>query len=188
MEAVLERGSGGPIRLVQDAFNTASMSLYTSLGFDIKEPLVRLDGELSGADAGGGAEARPFEEADLDDCRRLSVAVHGFDRTAELEEALVSPLKPFVAARDGRIVAYATSISFWPAAHGVAESGDDLRALLAGAHRQTGEPLSILFPARDSELFRWALRSGLRVVKPMSLMAMGEYQEPAGAWFPSVEF
>jgi predicted N-acetyltransferase YhbS len=40
MEAIIERGrerDGGKVRLVQDAFNTASMSLYTSLGFDVKE-------------------------------------------------------------------------------------------------------------------------------------------------------
>ena len=40
MEAVIERGkSAAGIRLGQDAFNTASLSLYSSLGFDVKEPL-----------------------------------------------------------------------------------------------------------------------------------------------------
>src|SRR5687768_3573470 len=39
MEAVIDRGSGAAgIRLVQDAFNRASLSLYASLGFDVKEP------------------------------------------------------------------------------------------------------------------------------------------------------
>src|SRR5215211_6001252 len=41
MQAVIERGKGSAgIRLVQDAFNTASLSLYASLGFDVREPLV----------------------------------------------------------------------------------------------------------------------------------------------------
>jgi len=30
------------------------------------------------------------------------------------------------------------------------------------------------------------LGAGMRVVKPMTLMAMGQYQEPRGCWFPSV--
>jgi hypothetical protein len=34
-------------------------------------------------------------------------------------------------------------------------------------------------------LFRWCLREGLRVAKPMTLLAMGEYHEPRGAWLPS---
>ena len=39
MEAVIERGEGAPgIRLLQDAFHMRSLSLYTSLGFDVKEP------------------------------------------------------------------------------------------------------------------------------------------------------
>ena len=45
MQDVIERGSAARgIRLVQDAFNMTSMSLYTSLGFDIKEPLVMVKG------------------------------------------------------------------------------------------------------------------------------------------------
>ena len=47
------------------------------------------------------------------------------------------------------------------------------------------DPIEFLVPLR-SRLFRWSLREGLRVVKPMNLMALGEYQEPRGSWFPSV--
>jgi hypothetical protein len=41
-------------------------------------------------------------------------------------------------------------------------------------------------PARDGELFRWCLAHGLRVVQPMTLMSLGLYNEPAGAFLPSV--
>ena len=41
-------------------------------------------------------------------------------------------------------------------------------------------------PILYADLFRWCLSEGLRVVKPMSLMATGEYHEPQGAWYPSV--
>jgi hypothetical protein len=46
-------------------------------------------------------------------------------------------------------------------------------------------PIALLVPL-ESDLFRWGLEQGLRAVKPMNLMARGEYQEPQGAWFPSV--
>jgi hypothetical protein len=92
----------------------------------------------------------------------------------------------FVAAREKRVVAYASSPFFWQANHAVAESAEDMQALLAGAGRLTGQPVSFLLPTRQAELFRWCLDQGLRVVKPMSLMAMGEYQEPRGCFLPSV--
>lgn len=43
MEAALERARGAAgVRLVQEASNTQAMGLYASLGFAVKEPLVRL--------------------------------------------------------------------------------------------------------------------------------------------------
>jgi hypothetical protein len=68
----------------------------------------------------------------------------------------------------------------------VAETEDDLRGLLAGVSRQSRDRLSFLLPTRQAALFRWCLAGGLRVVKPMTLMSMGHYREPRGAWFPSV--
>ena len=49
MQAVIERGATrASIRLVQEAFNTTSLSLYTSLGFDVKEPLALIAGKPTG--------------------------------------------------------------------------------------------------------------------------------------------
>ena len=61
-------------------------------------------------------------------------------------------------------------------------------ALLLSFAASNPDPLWFLFPTRQSNLFRWCLREGLRVIKPMSLMSMGEYHEPSGSWFPSVAF
>jgi hypothetical protein len=69
--------------------------------------------------------------------------------------------------------------------HGVAESQEDMQELLLGAADAVEEPIAFLVPLR-SDLFRWSLEAGLRLVKPMNLMAFGEYQEPRGSWFPSV--
>jgi predicted N-acetyltransferase YhbS len=184
MEAVLERGQGAPgIRLLQDAFHMRSLSLYGSLGFDVKESVVLIAGEPSSG-LTGDAEVRALEEGDLDECEALCKKVHGFERTNELRDS-IQAFKPFVAVRNGRITAYASSVVFWPMNHGVAESEEDMQALLLGAAAAVNEPIAFLAPLR-SELFRWSLGVGLRLVKPMNLMALGEYQEPRGSWFASV--
>lgn len=121
---------------------------------------------------------------DLDECEALCKKVHGFPRTNGLRDA-IQAFAPFVAVRDGRIAAYASSVTFWPLNHGVAEREEDMTALLQGAAGAVEEPLALLVPLRTG-LFRWCLEEGLRLVKPMNLMAFGEYREPRGAWFPSV--
>jgi predicted N-acetyltransferase YhbS len=184
MQAVLERGEGAPgIRLLQDAFHMRSLSLYRSLGFDVKEPVAAMRGKPSIGPA-EGVEVRALEEDDLDECEALCKKVHGFERTNELRDS-IQAFEPFVAVRNGRITAYASSVLFWPMNHGVAEGEEDMEALLLGAAAAVNEPIAFLVPLR-SELLRWSLAAGLRLVKPMNLMALGEYQDPRGSWFPSV--
>jgi hypothetical protein len=184
MEAVMERGRPAPgMRLLQDAFHMRSLSLYESLGFDVKEPVAVMSGKPSSG-AVPGVEVRALEARDLDECEALCLKVHGFERTNELRDA-IQAFSPFVARRDGRVVAYASTVTFWPMNHGVAESEDDMKALLQGAAAAVEGPVALLVPLR-SGLFRWGLEEGLRLVKPMNLMAMGEYREPQGSWFPSV--
>jgi GNAT superfamily N-acetyltransferase len=195
MEAVIERGlarPGGRVRLVQDAFNTTSMSLYTSLGFEAKEPLALMMGKPAAGAVGGlpaaGTVVRPMRQEDLPVCAELCRRVHGVERTNELSDAL-KMFRPFVLTDgDGRVAAYASAPGFWVMNHGVAESDEALAAALAGAAAATGEAVALLVPTRRSALFRALLAGGLRVVKPMTLMAMGEYREPAGAFFPSVGY
>ena len=43
-------------------------------------------------------------------------------------------------------------------------------------------------PRAIPKQFRWCLSNGLRVVQPMTLMSAGLYNEPAGAWSPSILF
>jgi predicted N-acetyltransferase YhbS len=185
MQAVLERASGAMgVRLVQDAFNTRSVALYAALGFEVKEPLLLLQGRPRSAPL-PGFEVRPLTRADLAACAELSRRVHGVERTGELEGAL-ELWAPCLVARQGRPVGYLSAATFWIANHGLARTEEDMRALLLGAAALGPEPLSFLLPTRQAGLFRWCLEEGLSVVKPMVLMAMGRYQEPEGAWFPSV--
>jgi GNAT superfamily N-acetyltransferase len=184
MEVVMERGEGAPgIRLLQDAFHMRSLSLYELLGFDVKEPVAVISGKPRSGPV-HGVDVRPLEEDDLDECGALCEKVHGFERTNELRDS-IHAFAPLVATRDGRIVAYASSVTFWPLNHGVAEGEDDMTALLQGAAAALEDPLAFLVPLRTG-LFRWCLEEGLRLVKPMNLMALGEYREPSGAWLPSV--
>ena len=184
MEAVIERGSDAPgIRLVQDGFHMRSLSLYSSLGFDVIAACVVMSGAPKG-EPGGGVHVRPLGEDDLEECEALCKKVHGFERTGALRDA-VHAFSPQAAVRDGRIVAYASTLSFWPMAHGVAESEEDMKALLLGGAAAAGEPISLLVPI-ESGLLRWCLGQGLRAIKPMNVMARGAYREPRGSWFPSV--
>jgi GNAT superfamily N-acetyltransferase len=62
MEAVIERGRGSAgIRLVQDSFNAASLSLYASLGFEVLEPLVLIEGDLKG-DVPSGYDSNDYRD------------------------------------------------------------------------------------------------------------------------------
>jgi GNAT superfamily N-acetyltransferase len=183
MEAVIERGRDAPgIRLLQDGFHMRSLSLYSSLGFEVTASCIVMSGAPEGH--AQGVDVRPLTESDVEECGAVCEKVHGFPRTGALRDALQA-FAPYVAVRDGRIVAYATTLNFWPMAHGVAETDDDMKGLLLGAGEATGEPVSLLVPLR-SDLFPWSLAHGLRALKPMNVMARGFYQEPQGAWFPSV--
>ena len=127
---------------------------------------------------------RPARGSDAEDCNRLCrKPVHGHERAGELEEAIQAGTA-LVAEREGRITGYATALAFF--GHSVAETNSDLQALIAAADAFGGP--GILVPTRNAGLFRWCLENGLRVVEPMTLMTMGFYSEPAGAFLPSISF
>jgi predicted N-acetyltransferase YhbS len=185
MQAVLERGRDADgVRLVQDAFNTCSIALYASLGFDVKEPLLLIRG-MPRSKLDSGFNVRAMTSDDVSACARLSTAVHGHERSHELRDAL-RLFTPFVVEREGRITGYLSAATFWIMNHGVAETEQDMRALVLGAGAMSSDPISFLLPTRQASFFRWCLSEGLRAVKPMTLMTMGRYQEPKGCYFPSV--
>jgi GNAT superfamily N-acetyltransferase len=187
MQAAIEYGGDWEgIRLVQDTFNEISMSLYASLGFEVKEPLVVLEGVPRGAPP-RGIEVRPLSPDDVEACVALCERVHGITRSSEIRLSL-ERLRPLVVEREGRVTGYATTLDLWAAGHGVAETERDLTALLCGGSGKMERPVSFLLPIRQAGLFRWCLEQGLRIVKPMTLMAMGRYENPRGCFFPSVSY
>ena len=183
MQAALDRaalrGHSG-VRLVQAAFHLRSLSLYTSLGFEVREPLACLQGRTRLRILPGCA-VRPATASDLGAANLLCRQVHGFERAAELSEA-VQRGTAVVVERGGRITGYASSLARY--GHAAAETNLDLQALLASAESFAGP--GFLLPTRNTELFRWCLVQGLRIVQPMTLMTMGLYDQPQGAWLPSI--
>jgi GNAT superfamily N-acetyltransferase len=187
MAAALERAvPAGSVRLLQDSFNTASLALYSSLGFRVVEQTVLLTG-VPVSTGPSGVDVRPLHADDLDACAQLSTAVQGFQRLVELRDALGTPgLRPVVARRDGRVVAYATTLADFGLAHAVAETDDDLFALVVGSTGNDAAPASFLLPLHQHALLRRCITAGLRIVKPMTYMVAGSYRRPRGAWIPSV--
>lgn len=168
------------VRLVQAAYHNRSLSLYIKLGFDTREPLSAMQGPAIGLEIPGHL-VRLATKDDLEACNQLSLRVHGFDRKRELIDAIEQGTARMVE-RAGRITGYATAIGFL--GHAVAENNDDLKALIGAAKEFPGP--GFLLPTRNSELMRWCLQNGLRVVMPMTLMSIGLYNQPRGAFLPSV--
>ncbi|MEG4288679.1 GNAT family N-acetyltransferase [Microcoleus sp. C2C3] len=183
MKALLERGQEARgIRLVQESYNMASLSLYASLGFEVKEPFVLMEGKFR-SQPPSGFEVRPMASEDVGECAALCAKLCRCDRTSEIEDALKN-YSPFVACQQGRIVAYTCAVSSF--GHSVAQTEADMQALLLGAAAYSSEELlSFHLPLRYASLFRWCLQEGLRAIKPMAVMAVGEYLSPEGCWFPS---
>ena len=176
-----ERGFAG-VRLVQAAYYNRSLSLYTKLGFDTREPLSTVQGPALGLEIPGHA-VRQANEGDLEACNKLCFTVHGHDRGPETLEAINQGIAS-VVEHHGRITGYATLIGFF--GHAVGESNEDMKALIGAAAEFPGP--GFLLPTRNSELLRWCLTNGLRVVQPMTLMSLGLYNEPRGAFLPSVVY
>lgn len=185
MDAVMRRAQEkqfAGIRLVQAAYHSRSLSLYTKLGFDTREPLSTLQGAPLNVEIPGHA-VRQANESDLDACNRLCLRVHGYDRGPELLDAIKLGTAT-VVEHGARITGYATMVGFF--GHAAGENNKDLKALIGAATEFYGP--GFMLPTRNSELLRWCLDHGLRIVQPMTLMSMGLYNEPAGAFLPSVVY
>jgi predicted N-acetyltransferase YhbS len=183
MQAVMERAAERRfpgVRLVQLAWHYRSLSLYTKLGFATRETLSGMQGKPLALKL-PGYEVRSAREADLPACNHLCSCVHGHDRGGELLDAIQEGTAN-VVERLGRITGYATGIGWFH--HAIAETNDDLQALIGAAPAFLGP--GFLVPSRNGELFRWCLNHGLRVVSQATLMTIGLYNEPAGAYLPSV--
>jgi GNAT superfamily N-acetyltransferase len=183
MGNILSRASKfAGVRLVQAAFHNRSLSLYTKLGFDPREPLSCVQGTPLSTQV-PGFEVRLATLDDLPACDAVCQRVHGHTRTGELADS-IKVGNAQVVLRAGRITGYATGIAFF--SHAVGETNEDVQALIAAAPIFHGP--GFLVPTRNAELLRWCLEQRLRIVQPMTLMSMGRYEQPRGAWLASISY
>lgn len=183
MLAVMERSErrGFPgIRLLQAGYHCRSLALYSKLGFEIREHISCIQGPAIGA-AFPGYAVRPATEANVAPCNELCIRVHGHHRGGELRDAIRNG-HASVVERAGRITGYTTLIAFF--GHTVAETNDDVKALIAAATSFQGP--GFLVPSRNGELMRWCFANGLHMTQPFTLMTIGLYNEPSGAYLPSI--
>lgn len=185
MEDVLRRSDekGFPsVRLLQAAYHSRSLSLYTKLGFNSIEPISTMQGAPLDLKI-EGYNVRKMTEDDIAESNHLCREVHGHTREQDLRDGIAQGTA-YVVEHEGRISGYTSLLGFF--GHTVGESNKALKALIGAAPEFPGA--GFLLPTRNSELMRWCLEKGLRVVQPMTLMSRGIYQEPRGAFIPSILF
>jgi GNAT superfamily N-acetyltransferase len=183
MEDVLRRAAeqrSAGIRLLQDAYHNRSLSLYARLGFQVRDLVACMQGTPPHREIPGYA-TRPASMEDVEACNAVCMRVHGHHRAGELTDGIGQGAAR-VVEHDGRITGYATGLAFF--AHAVGESNEDLKALVMSADEFSGP--GILVPTTNAALFQWCLDQQLRVVKVMTLMSVGLYNRPDGAFLPSV--
>jgi predicted N-acetyltransferase YhbS len=183
MEDVLDRATRrkfAGVRLVQAAYHRRSLALYARLGFDVRETLSGLQGTPIRLTI-PAYSVRAGVPTDATACNRLCLASHGFERAGEVTDAVKQGALR-VVEHNGRITGYTTGIGWFM--HTVGESNNDLKALIGSATEYSGP--GFLLPTRNTELFRWCLAHGLRLVQQMTLMTIGLYNEPQGAYLPGV--
>jgi GNAT superfamily N-acetyltransferase len=185
MEAMFERAAehAAPgVRLLQLSYHNRSLSLYAKLGMEVRGSYAAMYGEPVRATL-PGYEVREATDSDAAACNALCLSIHGHTRSGEVAEAIAGG-QAKVVERLGRITGYTTGVNYF--AHSVAETRDDLIALI-GAADDYGTP-GFLVPLADTELFRWCLAHRLRVFFVLNMMTLGLYQEPRGSFMPSVGY
>jgi predicted N-acetyltransferase YhbS len=168
------------VRLVHASYHTRALSLYAKLGFMVRDFLARVSGVPPALQI-PGYTVRPATLDDLDACDQVCRRVHGHDRSGELRDAIQKG-SAMVVEHAGQISGYATVIGV--SGHAVGETTAAVQALIGAA--PAFERGGFLVPLRNGELFHWCLSAGLRVAVPQTLMSCGFYQEPVGAFLPSV--
>ena len=186
MRNVLERAKNKnfpAIRLLQASYHSRSLALYATPGFEVREPISNMQGKPI-QEAIPGSSVRAATESDIESCNTICKTVHGHDRNGELQDSIKQGSAK-VVLHENKITGYTCGLTFFN--HSVGLTNDDLKALISSATNDDsyGGP-GILIPSRNTQLFRWCLNNGLRLVQQLTLMTIGLYNEPAGSYMPSI--
>ena len=171
------------VRLQQDSFNTKSLSLYSSLGFEVRTPVGLMDARPA---ATADPTVRPATVADLPGLDGLSRRLYHSSRRGEIAMLMGMNLPVFLREHGGKITGY-----FIPGflGHGAAETETDAVALIGGAMRHVPPEFALFFcPLILGNFYRALLKSGHRLRKVMTYMTLGAYEPPEGIWMPSIGY
>lgn len=186
MTAVIRAGQQcSSLRLVQDAFNTASFSLYSKLGFAACGTVVSLAGQ-DGQPPGPPHEVtvRAMAAADAARVTALDTKLTGITRPRDIQYFLDHPPQ-LVSFAGGKLVGYLCLLRtgdggtfLGPAA---ATEPAVLRALIGHAmEMERGKVLRMRLPARHAELFRDLMKMGFRAETLQTYMVRGPWKPPKG--------
>jgi len=179
MEFLVEQGHTRQ-QIIQVSYHNRSLCLYAKSGFIASELLSNMTGKPIKANIPSHT-VRRASDGDAHACNVLCRKVHGFDREHEVAHAIARGTATVVES-NGRITGYTTGVGF--VGHGVGETNEDLKALIASADGFTGP--GILIPTANGELFRWCLDNGLRVVQQMTLMDTKPSGPANGVYWPAI--
>lgn len=179
MEFLAERGHTRQ-QIIQVAYHNRSLCLYAKSGFIASELLSNMTGKPIRANI-PSRTVRRASDSDARTCNVLCRKVHGFDREHEVMHAIARGTAAVVES-NGRITGYTTGVGF--VGHGVGETNEDLKALIASADGFSGP--GILIPTGNDALFRWCLENGLRVVQQMTLMDTQPSGPANGVYWPAI--
>lgn len=179
-EARKRRGADASVRLFQEAVNTASLSLYTRLGFRWRDSAALMQPAPA-----GDPSVRAMTTDDLPAVERLSSRHGGHSRVNDVAQLLKMEFPAFVREREGRVAAYQVATLF---GHAVGERDDDLLALVSHTATVLPEPMAVvLVPMSQCGLFASALSAGYRVRKVLSYMSLERFSPIPGPMMPSIQ-
>jgi len=169
------------VRLQQEAINTASLSLYTKLGFDWREGCVMMRPNPAAADH---PAIRPMSEADLPAVEAISTRHYHSSRRNEVAWLLKVGMPAFVMERGGGVSGYSLPGLL---GHGFAERAEDLAELVVHASRHAPPPMpGGSAPGSPHDRHGGLPAGGCRAIKLLNYMTAGAYEAPRGAWMPSI--
>jgi GNAT superfamily N-acetyltransferase len=170
------------VRLFQEAVNTTSLSLYTSLGLTWRDSAALMQAT---PDPTENPAVRSLTLADLPSIEALSIQAYGFSRAQDAAQLLKADIPGFIIERNGKPTGYFISSLF---GHACAETDEDLLTLVGQAARYLPPSLAVFIcPLSRPKSFRQCLAAGHRTLKVLSYMSYGDFIAPRGVYFPSIQ-
>lgn len=169
------------IRLTQSTANPIALSLYSSLGFEVRDAFVEMQAAPSTC---ANNSVRPLERADLSAIEVLSRRIYKVSRRKDVEAAMKLGSGVLVLDQGNRLAGYLVFDAVF-SGHGVAEAEEDALALIGEAARRSPGGVEFNCPLSLSNFLRKALKTGNRAKIIHTIMAIGPYDHPEGVWMPS---